>query len=540
MPETASLLRGLTFPAAFDRWVSATPDRVALVDGERRITFRELDQLSDRLAGAMAARGVTKGDVVACQLPNIWEYVCLLLATTKLGAIVSPQHMISRASEIEYSLGFADARAFFYIPSYANFDFQAMVASLRDRLPALRLVATVRGGAAAGETEFAALLAGAPAQDLAARRPRPQDRFVLSFTSGTSGKPKGVLHTHDGPMSNAALTGEQLEVTPDEVILCASSFSFAYGTYTVMVAFARGARQVLLESFAPLPFFELAERERVSFVFGVPAIGLALVNHPRAATTDLRSLEKFMISGATHPPALVYRMRELFGCTPIILWGMTETYRGTVTRLDDSLETIAASVGGYRPGWEMVVLDERGRILPPGEPGELAVKGPFLFQEYLKNPVALAESLTPDGWFKTGDQALIDERRYVRLTGRIKDLIRRGGVWISPKEIEDILYTHPKVRDCALVAMPDERLGERSCLFAVLQPGVELALDEVRRFLDGKGIAKYKWPERLEFIAELPVNAARKVRKNVLREQIAARLREETAALQVENPPTPR
>lgn len=527
MTPQSSALRGLTLPSAFARWVRDTPDRVALVDGDQRITFRELDQRSDRLATALVARGIERGDVIACQLPNVWEYACLLLAAAKIGAIISPQHIISRASEIEYCLGFGEAKAFFYIPSYADFDYRAMFGSVRDRLPSLRLVVTARGAAAAGETEFEALLARPAAIDLEKRRPKPEDPFVLSFTSGTSGKPKGVLHTHDGPVSNAVATGDLLRVGPDEVILCASSFSFAYGTFTIMVAFARGATQVLLDSFAPGPFFDLVERERVSFVFGVPAIALALVNHPRAASIDFSALSKFMISGATHPPPLIYRMRDLFGCTPITLWGMTETYRGTVTRLDDPMETIATTVGGCRPGWEMVALDDAGRILPPGEPGELCVRGSMLFREYLKSPEVMAESFTSDGWFKTGDLAAVDERGYVRITGRIKDLIRRGGVSISPREIEDIFYAHPKVRDCALVAMPDDRLGERPCLFAVLQPGADLSLDELRQFLDAKGIAKYKWPERLEFIDELPLNAARKVRKNLLRDRIAARLAEE-------------
>jgi len=527
MTAQFSTLRGLTLPSAFARWVTDTPERVALVDGDQRITFRELHRRSDRLAAALCARGIEGGDVIACQLPNIWEYACLLLAAGKIGAVISPQHIISRASEIEYCLGFGEAKAFFYIPSYADFDFRGMFGSVRGRLPSLRLVVTVRGAADAGETEFEALLAGPAATDLEKRRPKPEDLFVLSFTSGTSGKPKGVLHSHDGPVSNAVATGELLGVGPHEVILCASSFSFAYGTFTVMVAFARGATQVLLDSFAPGPFFDLVERERASFVFGVPAIALALVNHPRAAGTDWRSLAKFMLSGSTHPPPLVYRMRELFGCTPITLWGMTETYRGTVTRLDDPMETIATTVGCCRPGWEMAALDENGRILPPGEPGELAVRGPLLFREYLNSPEVMAESFTAEGWFKTGDLAAVDERGYVRITGRIKDLIRRGGVSISPREIEDILYAHPKIRDCALVAMPDDRLGERPCLFAVLHPGVDLSLDELRQFLDAKGIAKYKWPERLELIDELPLNAARKVRKNLLRDRVAAKLLEE-------------
>ena len=294
-----------------------------------------------------------------------------------------------------------------------------------------------------------------------------------------------------------------------------------------MIGLVAGAKQVLMETFDPDSFFELVEREKVSHVFGVPAIATMLVHHPRAESTDFDSLRQFMLAGAPHPPALVYSLHERFDCTPVMLWGMTETYRGTVTRLDDDLETIANTVGSYHPGWEMKIIGPDGSELERGEPGELVIRGPWLFREYIRSPEVMEESFEEDGFFKTGDEAVIDQEDRVRITGRIKDLIKRGGVPIAPKEIEDIVYTHPGVRDCALVAMPDERLGERACLFVVRETGSRPTLDEVRELLAAKKVAKYKWPERLEWIDEFPLNAARKVRKNVLRDRITAKLASE-------------
>ena len=191
------------------------------------------------------------------------------------------------------------------------------------------------------------------------------------------------------------------------------------------------------------------------------------------------------------------------------------------------METIANTVGSFQPGWEMKVTGPDGSELERGQPGELVIRGPWLFREYIRNPEVMEESFTDDGFFKTGDEAVIDEQDRVRITGRIKDLIKRGGVPIAPKEIEDLAYSHPGIRDCALVAMPDERLEERCCLFVVQETGSRPTLDEILLLLARKGVAKYKWPERLELIDELPLNAARKVRKNVLRDLIAARLTSE-------------
>ena len=269
-----------------------------------------------------------------------------------------------------------------------------------------------------------------------------------------------------------------------------------------------GAKQVLMETFEPQGFFELVERENVSHVFGVPAIATMLVNHPQAESTDFGSLRQFMLAGAPHPPALVHKMHDLFDCTPVMLWGMTETYRGTVTRLDDDLEVIANTVGSFHPGWEMKIIGPDESELERGQPGELVIRGPWLFREYIKNPRVMEESFIDDGFFKTGDEAVIDGDDRVRITGRIKDLIKRGGVPIAPKEIEDIAYTHPGIRDCALVAMADKRLGEKGCLFVVPETGPQPTLDEIRELLAQQEVAKYKWPERLELIAVGPVSPA--------------------------------
>ncbi len=527
MGDTFKALHSLTLPGELDRWAQDSPDRTAIVDGSHRLSFARLDQLSDQLARALVQHGITKGDVVSCQLPNIWEYVCLFLATSKVGAIFNAQHTVSRAHEIKYALGFAESRAFFYVPESGGFDFRNMLDQIQEELPDLALRVSVRGEAGPGEASFESLLDRDTDSSLRALRPDPDDLLILTFTSGTSGTPKGVVHPHDGPLSNSLNLTRLLEMGPRDTFLSASAYSFAYGTYTIMIGLVAGAKQVLMETFDPDSFFELVKREKVSHVFGVPAIATMLVNHPRAESTDFDSLRQFMLAGAPHPPALVYSLHERFDCTPVMLWGMTETYRGTVTRLDDDLETIANTVGGYHPGWEMKIIGPEGSELERGEPGELVIRGPWLFREYLRSPEVMEESFEEDGFFKTGDEAVIDEEDRVRITGRIKDLIKRGGVPIAPKEIEDIVYTHPGARDCALVAMPDERLGERGCLFVVQESGSQPTLDEVRELLAQKEVAKYKWPERLEWVDEFPLNAARKVRKNVLRDLITARLASE-------------
>ena len=527
MNNSFKALHSLTLPGELDRWVKDSPGRTAIVDGTQRLSFARLDQLSDQLATALVQRGIKNGDVVSCQLPNIWEYVCLFLATSKVGAIFNSQHTASRAHEIQYALGFAQSRAFFYVPEFGGFDYRHMLDQIREELPDLALTVAVRGEAGPGEASFESLLDTDADANLRAFRPDPDDLLILTFTSGTSGTPKGVVHAHDGPVSNSLNLTQLLEIGSSDVLLSASAYSFAYGAWTIMIGIVAGAKQVLMETFEPQGFFELIKREKVSHVFGVPAIATMLVNHPQAESTDFGSLRQFMLAGAPHPPALVYKMRDLFDCTPVMLWGMTETYRGTVTRLDDDLEVIANTVGSFHPGWEMKIIGPDGSELERGQPGELVIRGPWLFREYIKNPRVMEESFTANGFFKTGDEAVIDGDDRVRITGRIKDLIKRGGVPIAPKEIEDIACTHPGIRDCALVAMPDERLGERGCLFVVPETGPQPTLDEILELLAQKELAKYKWPERLELIDELPLNAARKVRKNVLRDLITARLASE-------------
>ena len=245
--------------------------------------------------------------------------------------------------------------------------------------------------------------------NLRAFRPDPNDLLILTFTSGTSGTPKGVVHPHDGPVSNSLNLTELLEMGPEDTLLSPSAYSFAYGTYTIMIGIVAGAKQALMETFEPQGFFELVERENVSHVFGVPAIATMLVNHPQAESTDFGSLRQFMLAGAPHPPALVHKMHDLFDCTPVMLWGMTETYRGTVTRLDDDLEVIANTVGSFHPGWEMKIIGPDESELERGQLGELVIRGPWLFREYIKNPRIRCRGCR-GGWLGSWSGLLIREQ----------------------------------------------------------------------------------------------------------------------------------
>ena len=304
MNDSFKALHSLTLPGELDRWVRNSPDRTAIVDGIQRLSFARLDQLSDQLATALVQRGIKKGDVVSCQLPNIWEYVCLFLATSKVGAIFNSQHTASRAHEIKYALRFAQSRAFFYVPELGGFDYRHMLDQIREELPDLALTVAVRGEAGPGEASFESLLDTDVDVNLRDFRPDPDDLLILTFTSGTSGTPKGVVHPHDGPVSNSLNLTQLLEIGSSDVLLSASAYSFAYGAWTIMIGIVAGAKQVLMETFEPQGFFELVEREKVSHIFGVPAIATMLCAHASRSVLPAESTR------TRNPKPGTHRLRE--------------------------------------------------------------------------------------------------------------------------------------------------------------------------------------------------------------------------------------
>jgi non-ribosomal peptide synthetase component E (peptide arylation enzyme) len=501
------------------RWCATVyPDRPAVVDKDRRFTWAQLLDLSDNLAAHFLDLGIGHGDVVSVQLPNCAEFLIAHLALARIGAVLSTIHMPYRRREVNYILDFSESVAAIIPDNGVGFDYPALYAELALSLSKLRHVLTL------GSLRE---LIGRPASRADFPTVRPDDLFVLWYTSGTEAQPKGVVHSHNTLVSNGYLSARELWINAADVLLSASPMTHAFGLFPLYNAVNSGASQVLVESFSPAGYLDLAARERATFGFVVPAALQPLLGQPLPEL----SLRTLLVSGSTCPAPLMRETAATLNVQMAMLWGMTETEGGTFTRPEDDLETVATTCGRPCPGSEIAAFDEDRHLLPPGEVGELGFRGASLCLGYFKNPTATEASRDDQGWFFTGDLASVDEPGYLCIAGRKKDVINRASVKFNPLEVEELLMAHPKVQQAAIVAMPDPRLGERACAFVV--PGVHgpPTLAELTDFLQAEGIAKYKLPERLELVSELPLTPTRKVQKALLRERVARQLEEDAASL---------
>jgi acyl-CoA synthetase (AMP-forming)/AMP-acid ligase II len=344
----------------------------------------------------------------------------------------------------------------------------------------------------------------------------------MLFTSGTTAGPKATLHTHNMRLSNSAFWAKDLGLRPEDRLICCSAFSHMWGIFNYLTGLVAGSGQVLLERYRPAAFASAVSEGRATIAIGAPVHVVDLLGAPETKPESLSSLRAFALSGSVCPPELIRRMREaLPGCVPIVFWGMTETGGGFYTRPGDPPEVAEDTAGRASGACSIAVVDERGAAVPPGQEGELVIKSPFAIDRYLNNPQATEESFTKDGWFRTGDLARIDASGHVRILGRRKEQINRGGVKYQPEDVESVLLRHPGVQMAALVGMPDERLGERGVCFVVPRAGQKPpALGDLTGLLEKDGVAKFKWPERLEIVDALPMTPTGKVQRGALRERL--------------------
>ena len=512
------------------RHAEAFPDKTAVIDARQRVSYGDLVQMADRLSLGLHELGIRAGDRITAQLPNRVEALAVYFAAGRLGAVLCPVVPYYRATELRYILGRSESKAVVVPDSFGGFDYLEMLEQVRPDLPALQHVIVVGDRVPGGTVSFADLLTssgGGQAASIA--RPDANSPIVLMFTSGTESAPKAPMWTHN-TVHSCRVYNSGLLLTENDIQLCLSpvyhALGLAVGSHLILAEV--GATTVWMDVFEPEAALRVVERERATVVIGVPPQALGILNHPNLNSYDLSSLRLFMTAGAPMPAEGIRRLRTELGCGFITQWGASESTGGPISRADDPPELAATTVG--RPGGpqaELVVFDEtRERILPPGQVGELGVRGPFVNAGYFKDPELTQRAFHPDGWFFTGDSVTIDEQGYVRFVSRIKDIINRGGEKISPREVEELLYTNPKVLSAAMVGMPDPRLGERNCLYLVLKEGQSMTLEEVVSFLLGKGLAKVKLPERLELVDSLPLTASGKVRKNLLRDEVARKIAE--------------
>lgn len=504
-------------------WLDAraldAPTRPALTGEAGSLDFAALRARAGRLAAGLHALGLGRGDVIAVQLPNIPEFVIAFHAIAQLGAVMAPAHMPYREAELRTLLAHGRARALICLARVKDHAPAAAALALRASLPALEHVIAL-GEPVAGALAFDALAAGGgrlPEAGVAA----PADPFLLLFTSGTSASPKAVPLTAQATLGNARLSVPEHRITAEDVLLSAAPFSHLFGLYSVHLALHAGARLQLLPVFTPPDFARAVATGRPTVLFCGPAHLAALLKGGLLEATDFGSVRLVICSGSACPPALAEAVAaRLPNGRFTQLWGMTETQAGLYTRPGDPVELAARSAGRPSPGTEVRIVGVDGSVLGPDEEGELQVRGGLLFPGYFDNPEANAAAFSADGWFRTGDLARRDVAGNVNLTGRMKDLINRGGVKYNPRDVEDLLDAHPAVMQSAIVPVPDALLGERACC-VVVPRGEPPTLEALCDYLLGNGVARNRLPERLVVVAEMPLTPTRKVIKGKLVERLA-------------------
>jgi acyl-coenzyme A synthetase/AMP-(fatty) acid ligase len=513
--------RSQTILDYFDETVRKSPDRTAIVAaGGVRMTYAELSDRATRVAGALAHIGVTKGDVVSLQLPNIAEFVVIHLAVTRLGAVTNPLLPNYRSKELTYVLGFARTKVAVIVETYRGFDFAEMYEDLWSKLSDLKAVYVIGGPGRGRIRPFEELIEE--------QKPVPKTEYrggditSLIFTSGTEASPKGVVHSHDTMMHSTLTMAKVIGLTSNDVVWMPSPIAHGTGfEWGVRQAITIGGSLVLQDIWDAEEALRLIEAERCSFVLSATPFVTMLLESPSVTKRDLSSLRVFGCAGAPIPRQLGEKARTVIGCTLIGMWGMTECFVGSASRPTDPDDKLWATDGKAMPGGELAVFDTtRTNILPPGNIGELATRGPHVALGYFNDPERSVSTFRSDGWLFSNDLATMDADGYIRLVGRIKDIINRGGLKISVREMEDLLLEHPSISQVALVPVSDDRLGERACACVIPRKGMRVTLLEIVDYLTERGTAKYKLPEFLAVVDELPMTASGKVQRFRLQDDI--------------------
>ena len=526
---------GITWGDMLDKAADLYPNKEALVDDSERFTYGYLRDQINRLAIGFLNLGIQKKDFVLLQLPNWHEFVFAYFALHKIGAILVlllPRHAYT---EISYLCGLTQPKGWIIPETLGKIDSLPLIEKITRENPQLKFVVSARSGESKRFISIKQLIAESDLsrqnlKTLAEHRPDPMEVGQIMPTGGTTGVPKAVPRTHNDYIANVEYHARAWEITSDDTLLTAAPVSHGQGILAGLGAsIINFAKYVLTESTRPENICRVIEKEEVTAFPTVPALINRLLNFEDLKRYNLSSLKKLYGGGAPSSPELVKKVYGKLGCKYVNAFGSVEG-PSAMTRLDDDIETICNTIGKKDcPYTHFKILDPNGNELPPNTSGELATKGPTIFTGYFKSPEVNQEAFTPDGYFKTGDLATIDERGYIKITGRIKDIILRGGESISATEIETLMSAHPDIRDVAVVGMPDMELGERVCAYVKTDGGNPTpTFEEIISFLKEKGASVLQLPERMEFIEAMPLTKALKIDKKFLREDIKHRLAAES------------
>ncbi|MGD9031317.1 MAG: AMP-binding protein [Desulfobacteraceae bacterium] len=539
-PEAAELYKkkrwwlGITLGDMFDRASDLYPEREALVGSGKRFTWAQLRTLVDKMAYNLLQEGFQPGDTVLLQLPNWPEFVISYYALQKAGLVMVSLTVNHTAREIAHLANLTQPKGWILPDRYRKIDYLPLIKQVKEENPILEKVILIGGEISEGCLKFEDLLetkAGVEEirSTLEQARPDPGDVFQILPSGGTTGLPKGAPRTHNDYVCNIEYKSKAWDLNVTDTVLVASPVGHNLALLVCVTGSVfQGAKQVLLDSTYPQDFCQIVQEEKITCTGLVPTLISRIVNFEDLGQYDLSSLNKIYVGAANSPPELVKNVEDRIGARYINAFGMVEGPLSQ-SRPHDPLEIRCNTIGRpCCPYDDIVTLDSSGKKTPPGVEGELSAKGPGIFTGYLKNPQANMDSFTPHGYFRTGDLAVIDEKGTIRITGRIKDIIIRGGENIAARDVEDLISSHPHVEYVAVVGMPDPDLGEQVCAYVKPVEGASVMHEEVITHLDKMEASKIHYPARTEIVQEMPLTAAGKADKKVLKKDIEAKLKSES------------
>jgi fatty-acyl-CoA synthase len=521
---------GAVLEEAAARW----GEREALIVRHQNIrwTYRELDEAADRLAAGFLHLGLVPGDRIGIWAPNRYEWVVTQFASAKAGLILVTINPAYRTSELEYALNKVGCKALVLAPSFKTSDYAGMLDQVRSAVPSLRAAILMDAASRPGFLRYADVASSGTAEDLARVRElrsqlQPEDAINIQFTSGTTGLPKGATLSHHNIVNNGYFVAQRMTFSSNDRLCIPVPLYHCFGMVMGVLGCATyGAAMVFpAEAFEPKSVLEALEAERCTALFGVPTMFIAELEHSEFKRFDLRTLRTGVMAGAPCPVEVMKRViAEMHMKEVTIAYGMTETSPVSFqSNRDDTLEQRVSTVGSIHPHLEVKIVDAEGRVTPRGERGELLTRGYSVMHGYWDDEDKTRQAIDPQGWMHTGDLATLDAAGYCNIVGRVKDLIIRGGENISPREIEEFLYRHPKVQDVQVFGVPDRRYGEVVCAWIKLKAGERSDAEAIRTFCKEQ-IAHYKVPTHVRFVEQFPMTVTGKIQKYLMREEMSREL----------------
>jgi len=524
---------GITLGDMFDKASDLYPQREALVGSGKRYTWAQLRRLVDSMAYNLLKEGFQRGDTVLLQLPNWPEFTIAYYALQKAGLVMVLLTVNHTAREIAHLANLTQPKGWILPDHYRKIDYLSLIQEVKAENPMLEKVILVGEEVPEGSLRFDDLLetdaeVGEIRTALDQARPDPGDVCQILPSGGTTGLPKGAPRTHNDYLCNIEYKSKAWDMNANDTCLVAATVGHNLALLVCITGSVyHGAKQVMLDSSYPEDFCQMVQDEKITCTGLVPTLISRIVNFENLGKYDLSSFKKIYVGAANSPPELVKSVEEKIGARYINAFGMVEGVLAQ-SRPDDSIEIRCNTIGRpCCPYDDLVTLDATGKKNPPGVEGELSANGPGVFTGYLKNPQANRDSFTPDGYFRTGDLAVIDDRGIVRITGRIKDIIIRGGENIAARDVEDLISSHPGVEYVAVVGMPDPDLGEQVCAYIKPVEGASLTHEEVVAHLDKMKASKIHYPARTQIVQEIPLTAAGKADKKILKRDIEEKLKAE-------------